>query len=234
MVSTGTLDSPAPSPVTSFALDKGGFSSFAIFTPEKPGDPDFIARLEALEPDLFVTAAYGNYLPSRVLQLPRHGTLNIHPSLLPLYRGAAPVQRALLDGATTTGVSVLYSVKRMDAGPILAQAPFEVASDIQAPELTCTLFSLGTRLLISSMPAVLAGHGPSQAVAQDESRATEAPKLGPADAPLDFLRRSAAEIHAQVRACAGWPGSTAVLAVQDAAGGPGRELTIKVLQTRDT
>lgn len=107
-----------------------------------------------------------------------------------------------------------------------------MASDIQAPELTRTLFSLGTRLLISSMPAVLAGHGPSQAVAQDDLRATEAPKLGPADAPLDFLRRSAAEIHAQVRACAGWPGSTAVLAVQGAAGGPGRELTIKVLQTR--
>lgn len=111
--------SPAPSPVTSFALDKGGFSSSAIFTPEKPGDPDFIARLEALEPDLFVTAAYGNYLPSRVLQLPRHGTLNIHPSLLPLYRGAAPVQRALLVGFLWVGRSRMWPKMQIPDGNVI-------------------------------------------------------------------------------------------------------------------
>ena len=78
--------------------------------------------MAALEPDLFITAAYGNFLPPSFLQLPRYGTLNIHPSLLPRYRGAAPVQRSLERGDATVGVSVLYTVRKMDAGPIIEQS----------------------------------------------------------------------------------------------------------------
>lgn len=85
----------APSPVASAAVELG-IPACRVLTPNRPGDPATLAALRALSPDLFVTAAYGSYLPSRVLALPRHGTLNIHPSLLPAYRGAAPIQRALM------------------------------------------------------------------------------------------------------------------------------------------
>jgi methionyl-tRNA formyltransferase len=91
----------------------------------------FLADLKSLGPDLCVTAAYGNYLPSRFLAIPPCGTVNVHPSLLPLYRGAAPVQRALLDGVKETGVSVAYTVRAMDSGPIIASGHMDVDPDIK-------------------------------------------------------------------------------------------------------
>ena len=93
--------------------------------------PRFLDTLRALGPDLCVTAAYGNYLPTAFLSIPRHGTLNIHPSLLPRYRGAAPVQRALEAGEEWSGVSVLFTVKEMDAGPVLAQRRVRLDPDVQ-------------------------------------------------------------------------------------------------------
>lgn len=111
---------PQPSPVEALALE-AGLGRDQILCPERAGDKAFLEALRQLGADVCVTAAYGNYLPSAFLAIPPHGTLNIHPSLLPRYRGAAPVQRALQDGVVITGVSLLYSVKEMDAGPILAQ-----------------------------------------------------------------------------------------------------------------
>lgn len=171
----GSRRNPPPSPVAQAAA-RAGIPQDRILTPERAGDAGFLDALRSLHPDLLVTAAYGNYLPTRLLGIPRQGTLNIHPSLLPAYRGAAPVQRALMvsravklgalalrygaahfvlprlplwqdcleplplahpdilactppnpqDGLTQTGVSVLYSVREMDAGPVLAQAAYEV------------------------------------------------------------------------------------------------------------
>lgn len=121
----GNRQVPQPSPVQEAAA-AAGLPADRILAPEKPGDPAFLAALRQLAPDLCITAAYGNYLPSSFLAVPPHGTLNIHPSLLPAYRGAAPVQRSLQDGVPISGVTVLYTVKAMDAGPILAQQKLPV------------------------------------------------------------------------------------------------------------
>ncbi|QCE00314.1 methionyl-tRNA formyltransferase [Vigna unguiculata] len=108
----------ALSPLATHALDRG-FSPDLIFTPLKAGDDDFLSNLKALQPHLCITAAYGNILPTKFLDIPPLGTVNIHPSLLPLYRGAAPVQRALQDGVKETGVSLAFTVRALDAGPII-------------------------------------------------------------------------------------------------------------------
>lgn len=121
----GNRKVPQPSPVA-VAAAEAGLPPDLVLSPERPGEAGFLAALRQLSPDLCVTAAYGNYLPSSFLGLPPHGTLNIHPSLLPAYRGAAPVQRALQDGLAVSGVTVLYTVKAMDAGPILAQQKLAV------------------------------------------------------------------------------------------------------------
>lgn len=123
----GNRKVPQPSPVETAAA-AAGLPADRILAPERPGDKAFLAALAALQPDLCVTAAYGNYLPSSFLALPPSGTLNIHPSLLPRYRGAAPVQRALQDGAAVSGVSLLYTVREMDAGPVLAQQKMAVSA----------------------------------------------------------------------------------------------------------
>mmetsp|Transcript_31244 Transcript_31244/g.99647 ORF Transcript_31244/g.99647 Transcript_31244/m.99647 type:complete len:180 (+) Transcript_31244:152-691(+) len=148
-----------------------------ILTPAKARDEDFLAALEALAPDLCVTAAYGNVLPQRFLDIPAHGTLNIHPSLLPLYRGASPVQRAVESGAAETGVSVAYTVRAMDAGPVLAQRTVAVGENITAPALLGELFALGTQMLIDELPSVLSGGGGARAVPQDAGGVTHAEKL---------------------------------------------------------
>ncbi|GFH07159.1 uncharacterized protein HaLaN_01920 [Haematococcus lacustris] len=163
--------------------------------------------MSSLEPDLCVTAAYGNMLPQRFLDLPRLGTLNIHPSLLPKFRGAAPVQRAVLAGVSETGVSLAYTVLRCDAGPVLAQEQVAVDPEVQAPELLADLFRRGALLLLKSLPAVW--DGSAQPWQQKEEETTHAAKLSKEDSPLDFFTCPAAELHNRVRALAGWPGTTA-------------------------
>jgi methionyl-tRNA formyltransferase len=105
------------------------------------------------------------------------GTVNVHPSLLPLYRGAAPVQRALLDGVKETGVSVAYTVRAMDSGPIIASGHMDVDPDIKAPELLSLLFKKGTELLLQELPSILDGSAADKAIEQDSSLASMAPKV---------------------------------------------------------
>ncbi len=111
---------------------------------------------QALAPDLCVTAAYGNYLPASFLALPPRGTLNIHPSLLPRYRGAAPVQRALQAGDPETGVSLAYTVQAMDSGPILAQQRVQLTPHDVHTQLLARLFDLGAQILLQELPSVRA------------------------------------------------------------------------------
>ena len=131
-----------PSPVSELALARG-LPPERLFTPEKASDEAFLAAMAALEPDLAITASYGNMLPPRFLALPRFGTLNIHPSLLPLYRGAAPVPRQLQDGVPEVGVTLAYTVKACDAGPVLAAERVALDPDVKTPELLDTLFDRG-------------------------------------------------------------------------------------------
>jgi methionyl-tRNA formyltransferase len=97
-----------------------------VYTPNKISEKDFLNTIQEIQPDLCITAAYGNYLPLKFLQIPKYGTVNIHPSLLPKYRGASPVQRSLVNGDHMVGVTVLYTVKEMDAGPIITQSSLQL------------------------------------------------------------------------------------------------------------
>ncbi|KAI9070898.1 hypothetical protein K1719_047145 [Acacia pycnantha] len=155
-----------PSPLAKFALDRG-FSSDLIYTPERAGEDNFLSNFRSLQPDLCITAAYGNILPNKFLNIPPLGTVNIHPSLLPLYCGAAPVQRALQDGVKETGVSLVFTVCELDAGPIIANEQFEVDDHIEifvsrcssgdAPDLLSQLFSEGSKLLVRELPSIFDG-----------------------------------------------------------------------------
>ncbi|KAJ4706962.1 putative Methionyl-tRNA formyltransferase [Melia azedarach] len=218
-----------PSPVALHALDRG-FPSELIFTPERAGEDSFLSSLRALQPELCITAAYGNILPTKFLNIPTLGTVNIHPSLLPLYRGAAPVQRALQDGVTETGVSLAFTVRALDAGPVIASEKMEVDDHIKAPDLLVMLFSEGSKLLIRELPSILDGSARVKAKPQDDSKATLAPKITPEESWLSFAQE-AIVLHNKVRAFAGWPGTRAKMAVID---DNGHESTIelKIITTR--
>ncbi|KAJ6822374.1 uncharacterized protein M6B38_389065 [Iris pallida] len=164
-----------PSPVAQHAIERG-FPQDLIFTPERAGEEAFLADFRSLNPEICITAAYGNILPTKFLNIAPYGTVNIHPSLLPLYRGAAPVQRALQDGVTESGVSLVYTVRALDAGPIIAFERVEVDESIKAPELLTLLFDLGSDLLIRELPSLFDGSAKLNAKPQDDSKATLAPK----------------------------------------------------------
>ncbi|KAM5558194.1 hypothetical protein ABKV19_020089 [Rosa sericea] len=174
-----------PSPLAQHALDRG-FPSDLIFTPARAGEDMFLSSLRALQPELCITAAYGNILPSKFLNIPTLGTVNIHPSLLPLYRGAAPVQRALQDGVKETGVSLAFTVRALDAGPVIASQRLEIDDQIKAPDLLALLFSEGSKLLIHQLPSIFDGSAKLKAQSQDDSKATLAPKISPEESWLSF------------------------------------------------
>lgn len=208
-----------PSPVHKLALENG----IPVLTPETARDEKFLSDLKLLAPDLCITAAYGNVLPQSFLDIPPFGTLNIHPSLLPLYRGAAPVQRAVEDGVKQSGVSILYTVQKMDAGPIVFQKTFDVNDTIKAPELLQTLFMMGAELLVEGMPKVFDKQVTPRP--QDDSFATKAKKMSVEEGFLDF-NQSARRLHNKVRGFAGWPGTRAVFEYD------GLIVEVKIITTR--
>ncbi|KAI9085565.1 hypothetical protein K1719_032408 [Acacia pycnantha] len=217
-----------PSPLAKFALDRG-FSSDLIFTPERAGEDNFLSNLRYLQPDLCITAAYGNILPSKFLNIPPLGTVNIHPSLLPLYRGAAPVQRALQDGVKETGVSLVFTVRELDAGPIIANERFEVDDQIKAPDLLSQLFSEGSKLLVRELPSIFDGSAKVKAQPQVHNKATLAPKINPEESWLSF-DQEALVLHNKVRAFAGWPGTRAKVLVEK--NGEQKTMELKIITTR--
>ncbi|KAB5516676.1 hypothetical protein DKX38_027324 [Salix brachista] len=219
-----------PSPVAEFALDKG-FPSDLIFTPERAGEDTFLSNLRALQPELCITAAYGNILPTKFLNIPPLGTVNIHPSLLPLYRGAAPVQRALQDGAKETGVSLAFTIRALDAGPVIAYKTLEVDDQIKAPDLLALLFSEGSKLLIHELPSILDGSARLKAQPQDDSKVTLAPKISVEESWLSF-DQEASVLHNKVRAFAGWPGTRAKVAIVDNENGRHNIVDLKIITTR--
>lgn len=225
-------DAPAPSPVAELAMQRG-MTEDRILCPEKANEEAFLNALRKLDIDLAVTAAYGNFLPQKFLDIPRLGTLNIHPSLLPQWRGAAPVQRALESGQAETGVSVAYTVLKMDAGPILRQVKRPLNGDEKAPGLLTELFETGVQALLDELPSVFAGEAASRATPQDEATLTHAAKVSPEEGDLDFTKQSARECHNKVRAFAGWPGTKATLKVK-AAGDDAelKEVVIKIITTQ--
>ncbi|KAE8802818.1 Methionyl-tRNA formyltransferase [Hordeum vulgare] len=217
---------PMPSAVAQFALDRG-FPGDLIFTPERAGEESFLSDLKEVRPELCITAAYGNVLPQRFLDIPPCGTVNIYPSLLPLYRGAAPVQRALLDGVAETGVSLAYTVRALDAGPVIASEKFPVDDCIKVDDVCSHARS---KLLLDELLSVLDGSAKQKAKPQDDSKATLAPKMNLDESWLTF-DEEAKVLHNKVRAFAGWPRTRAKLQLMNQNGEPD-VLDIKVISTK--
>lgn len=189
-----------PSPVHKWAAEAG----LPVLTPEDAKSTDFIQDLRSLEPDLCVTAAYGQILSEEFLQIPKFGTLNIHPSLLPKLRGAAPVQRAIECGLSETGVTVAQTVRAMDAGPVVSQLHCAVDSKIKAPELLAKLFEMGASELKRLLPDYFSGQCTLHE--QEHTAATKANKITMEEALLKPDLQDALKLHDKIRAFAGWPG----------------------------
>lgn len=173
-----------------------------VLQPERLKDETLLETLAALEPDIGVVAAYGRLLPQVLLDLPRLGMVNVHASLLPKYRGAAPIERAIMDGETETGVTIMRVVKELDAGPMLAKATLPIGPDETAAELEPRLAALGARLLLETLAAL--ERGTASETPQDDSLATYAPRITKADGLIDWGLPARA-IHDQVRALVPWP-----------------------------
>ncbi len=190
-----------PSPVGQVALDSG----LELLQPESAQDEGFIQRLEELAPDLIIVAAYGKILPKQILDLPKYGCVNIHASLLPHFRGAAPVQRCILEGAEQTGVTLMYMAEGMDTGDMIADASTETAGKT-AGELLEELSVLGTGLLLQHLPSLISGY--VDAVPQDDTRASYAPMIEKSMAHISF-DQSAVQIERLIRAMNPNPGAYA-------------------------
>ena len=188
------------SPVKQFALE----NDLPVLQPVTLRDAEQVAALEALEPDLMVVAAYGLILPQAVLDVPQAGCLNVHASLLPRWRGAAPIQAAILAGDEQTGVCLMAMEAGLDTGPVFACESTAIGERETAGELHDRLARTGGELLVRHLEAVVAGH--LVAEPQDDALATYAPKIRPAEAQLDW-QRDAAELARSVRAYNPVPGA---------------------------
>jgi methionyl-tRNA formyltransferase len=161
----------APSPVKTVALEE----SIPVLQPEKPRGPEFLTHLRALEPEISVVASYGHLLSQEVIDLPAMGTVNVHASLLPKFRGAAPIQAAIREGMIETGVTIMRMVLALDAGPIVLQARTPISPDETAGELELRLSELGALALIEALTLIQLGQQSERA--QDDAAATYAPKI---------------------------------------------------------
>jgi len=169
-----------PSPVKRVALAEG----IPVLQPEKPRGEGFMAAVRELEPDVSVVVAYGRILPSAVIDLPTHGTLNIHASLLPHLRGAAPIQAAILEGLRETGITIMQMVPELDAGPMLHILRSPIDSIETYGELHDRLSELGAMGIVQALALLEAGI--ARPIPQDDALATYAPKIERAMARLDF------------------------------------------------
>ncbi|HID46202.1 MAG TPA: methionyl-tRNA formyltransferase [Chromatiaceae bacterium] len=187
-----------PGPVKTEALDAG----IPVCQPASLKSDEEVAALRALRPDLMVVVAYGLLLPENVLDIPRLGCVNIHASILPRWRGAAPIQRAIQAGDAQSGVSIMRMDKGLDTGPVYLIKTLELTADETGGSLHDRLSRLGAAALMEALPGI--ADGSLQPVPQDDSQATYAAKLEKKEAQIDW-NRPAAEIERQVRAFNPWP-----------------------------
>jgi methionyl-tRNA formyltransferase len=189
-----------PSPVKKLALERG----FPVFQPVNFKSQEDIAALAALEPDVLAVAAYGLILPQAVLDIPRIAPLNVHASLLPRYRGAAPIQAAILNGDFVTGITIMRMEAGLDTGPMLLQRSLRIGHDEHAGDIHDQLAELGGMLLVETLERL--GSGRIAEMPQDDALASYAPKLTKDDGRIDWTR-PAQEVHNRIRAMHPWPGA---------------------------
>lgn len=191
-------------PVKEYALSAG----LTVFQPVKMRDGEALSILQDLKPDLIAVAAYGKILPTDILALPRLGCVNVHSSLLPRYRGAAPINWAILNGEDETGVTIQYMAEGVDTGDILAQAATAIGIDENAAQLYSRLAQMGAELLLNTVKSL--EEGTASAVPQDDTLSSHAPMLSRELSPMDW-RKTARQLHDQARGLYPWPAATAVL-----------------------
>jgi methionyl-tRNA formyltransferase len=191
----------APTPVKQVALEHG----IPVTQPEKiKNNAEFRAQLEQMRPDAIIVVAYGRIIPQWMIDLPPHGNINVHASLLPKYRGAAPIQWAIACGETITGVTTMRIDAGLDTGAMLLKAEMPIAADDTALSLSPRLSQLGALLLVETLRAFDAGE--LQPTPQDDSQATLAPLLKKEDGRIDF-HRPAQKIFNRLRGFQPWPGA---------------------------
>ncbi len=219
-----------PSPVKVVAQEEG----LDVFQPESPRDEDFVARIRDLQPDLSIVVAYGHLLPRFLVELPPHGTWNIHASLLPRWRGAAPIQAAILHGDPETGVTIMRMVQRMDAGPCLLQRAVTLNDAVTGGELTMRLSELGAQALIEAL--TLQALGELNQRPQDDALVTFAGKIDRDSALLNW-KDSGEQVARAIRAFDPRPGAWSRLrgidtkvsgatAITDVRGDPGTVVNV--------
>ncbi|MBQ9890250.1 MAG: methionyl-tRNA formyltransferase [Firmicutes bacterium] len=185
-------------PVKQKALELG----IPVESPERvKGNAELLARLEQAAPDFIVVAAYGKILPKEILELPKYGCVNIHASLLPAYRGAAPIHRAVIDGCERTGVTIMQMEEGMDTGGMYAQESVEIGEKTTA-QLHEELAELGARMIVETLPKI--ADGSCTAVPQDEDLASYAPMVFKEEGVIDFTK-TAEQICCLVRGFNSWP-----------------------------
>jgi methionyl-tRNA formyltransferase len=181
-----------PSPVKVFALERG----LKVLQPEKLRSPEAVAEVKAIAPDLIVTAAYGQILPKSVLDVPRFGCVNVHGSLLPRYRGGAPIQRAIINGESVTGVTLMYMAEGMDTGDMIDKVEVPITDEDTAGTMFEKLSVAGAQLLLEWLPRIEEGTAPR--TPQKDSEATYAPNLTREDEKLNW-KGTAREVFNRVR-----------------------------------
>lgn len=193
-----------PTPVKEYAITHG----IPVYQPKTLRDGTALELLRQLDPELIVVAAYGKILPKEILDLPAKGCVNVHSSLLPKYRGAAPINWAILNGEERTGVTLMYMAEGLDTGDMITwvETPIDLNEDAQ--QLHDRLARMGARLLVETLPAIEAGT--VTAVAQDDGQSCYAPMLSKELSPIDW-GRTARQIHDQVRGLVPWPSAVAEL-----------------------
>ena len=189
------------SPVKELALQAG----LPVYQPEKMRDGTAFAQIRELEPDILVVVAYGKILPDDILALPRYGAVNVHGSLLPKYRGAAPIQWAVLNGDRTTGVSTMYLASEMDSGDIIYTSETEIGEKETSGELFDRLMTMGAELLVKTLRDIESGTAPRRP--QDHSQASYVHMLDKSLCPIDW-NRSPREIRKWIYGLQPWPVAT--------------------------
>jgi len=186
------------SPVKEYALSQ----ELEVYQPLKMKDGTAFELVKSLAPELIVVAAYGRILPEDILNFPRYGSINVHSSILPKYRGAAPINWAILNGEEETGVTIMYMAKELDAGDILHVAKTGIDPEENAQTLTARLADLGAGALLETVEMLK--NGTAQRMPQDHDAHTYAPMLSKALSPVDW-NRGAREICDQIRGLIPWP-----------------------------
>ena len=197
-----------PPPVKQVAMEE----MIPVLQPERPRGEEFLTQVRELAPDISVVVAYGHILPREVIELPARGTINIHASLLPALRGAAPIQAAIREGHERTGVTIMRLVQKLDAGPVLFQLTTSINDDETYGELALRLSELGAAALIESLALMELGKAPE--LAQDETQATYATKIDRASTRVDWTRDARA-VSRTIRAYDSRPGAFTTLDAQD-------------------